>query len=534
MHHSPLRQRSSGILLHPTSLPGPYAVGDIGPAARRFVEYLARAGQRWWQMLPTGPLGGGDSPYDSPSAFAGSPLLISLAALVEDGLLDQVDLDSLPPTPAPHRADYGAALANREPLLRKAHDRFAAGRTPHLGAAYDAFVAEHHGWVRDYALFSALKYSTGFRSWCEWDEPLRRRDPAALEQAHHEHRLEVAYRIFLQFLFHHQWTRLRAYANEMGVRLLGDLPMFVAYESVDVWANQHMFFLDSSGRQTVLAGVPPDYFSETGQLWGNPLYRWDVMRQDGFGWWVARLRRCLSRFDAVRLDHFIAFTRYWEVPVGAQTAQVGRYVSVPGHEFFETVRENLGNLPFIAEDLGIVTDEVHQLRDRFDLPGMKILQFAFNPGAELYLPHRYPRNTVVYTGTHDNDTIVGWYRSLMQRAEQSLPGSGPGSAPPGDAERRQAAEIASAQLELRRARTYCGIDPAGDAQPNWCFIRTVLQSVADTAILPLQDLLGLGTEARMNVPGTAEGNWTWRLTGEQLDESCAERLRDLCELTERI
>lgn len=529
MQQSPLRQRSSGLLLHPTSLPGPYALGDIGPAARRFVEYLARAGQRWWQMLPIGPLGGGDSPYDSPSAFAGSPLLISLEGLVEDGLLDSADLSTLPPAPAAHRADYGAAVANREPLLRRAHEKFAAGQTPHLGAPYDAFIAEHHGWVHDYALFSALKRSKGFRSWCEWEEPLRRRDPAALAAAHQEHRAEVAYRLFLQFLFHHQWQRLRAHAAAHGVRLMGDLPMFVAHDSVDVWANQHMFFLDAEGRQTVLAGVPPDYFSETGQLWGNPLYRWDEMRRDGFGWWIARLRSTLSRFDAVRLDHFIAFTRYWEIPVGAQTAQVGRYVSVPGWEFFEAARQNLGSLPFIAEDLGIVTDEVHALRDGFGLPGMKILQFAFNPGAETYLPHRYPQNTVVYTGTHDNDTIVGWYRSLLQRSA-SAPSSPPSGELP-ESERQRLAAASAARLELERARRYCGVH---EDEPHWSFIRTVLQSVANTAILPVQDVLGLGSEARMNVPGTAEGNWRWRLLDEQLDERAAERLRDLCALTERI
>lgn len=530
MHSSPLHQRSSGLLLHPTSLPGPYALGDIGPAARRFVEYLARAGQGWWQMLPIGPLGGGDSPYDSPSAFAGSPLLISLEGLVEEGLLNGAELEELPPVAAAHRADYVAAAANREPLLRRAHERFAAGATPHLGQPYDAFVAEHSGWVRDYALFSALKRATGFRPWSEWDEGLRRRDPGALEAAHREHHLEVSYRIFLQFLFHHQWERLRAHAAARGVRLMGDLPMFVSYDSVDVWANQHMFFLDAAGRQTVLAGVPPDYFSETGQLWGNPLYRWDVMRQDGFGWWMARLRSTLRRFDAVRLDHFIAFTRYWEVPVGSKTAQVGRYVPVPGHEFFETAREQLGRLPFVAEDLGIVTDEVHELRDRFGLPGMKILQFAFNPGAETYLPHRYPQNAVVYTGTHDNDTLLGWYRSVCQRAEAAPTSSTPSShLSPEDRERLTAA--AAARLELTRARTYCGID---DREPHWSFIRTVLQSVANTAILPIQDVLGLGTDARMNVPGTAEGNWCWRLTGDQLDEAAAERLRDLCELTERI
>jgi 4-alpha-glucanotransferase len=482
-------------------------------------------------MLPIGPLGGGDSPYDSPSAFAGSPLLISLEGLVEDGLLDAADLNTLPPPPAAHRADYGAAVANREPLLRRAHERFASGGAAHLAASYDAFVAENRSWAFDYALFSALKRSTGFRSWCEWDEPLRRRDPGALEHAHREHQPEVAYRVFLQFVFHHQWERLRAHAAAHGVRLMGDLPMFVAHDSVDVWANQHMFFLDASGRQTVLAGVPPDYFSETGQLWGNPLYRWDEMRRDGFGWWVARLRRTLSRFDSVRLDHFIAFTRYWEVPVGSATAQTGRYVPVPGREFFEAARKNLGSLPFIAEDLGIVTDEVHALREHFELPGMKILQFAFNPGAETYLPHRYPQNTVVYTGTHDNDTIVGWYRATTQRAENAPSSASALSGEISESERRQLAQGAAARLELERARRYCGVD---EREPHWTFIRTVLQSVANTAILPIQDVLGLGTEARMNVPGTAEGNWCWRLTGDQLDEAAAERLRDLCELTERI
>lgn len=515
MQSSPLHKRASGILLHPTSLPGPSAVGDIGPAAFRFVEYLARAGQRWWQMLPTVPLGGGDSPYDSPSAFAGSPLLISLEGLVYKGLLSEDDLASSPAPSDPSRANYGEASREREPLLRRAHENFAQGRAPHLGGSYDAFVSEHHGWVRDYALFTALKVSSGFRSWCEWDEPLRTRDPGALERAHGELKSEVDYRIFLQFLFHLQWEELRRYATERGVRLMGDLPMFVAHESVDVWANQHMFFLDDTGRQTVLAGVPPDYFSETGQLWGNPLYRWDVMRQDGFAWWIARLKRTLGAFDAVRLDHFIAFTRYWEVQVGATTAQVGRYVPVPGYEFFEVVQRELGSLPFIAEDLGIVTDEVHALRARFDLPGMKILQFAFAPGAEVYLPHRYPQNTVVYTGTHDNDTISGWYRALEQRVRA-------GGADP---------TTVQARVELDRARTYCGVD---DTAPHESFVRTILQSVANTAILPMQDVLGLGTEARMNIPGTASGNWTFRLRSDQLPEDCAERLKKLSELTERL
>jgi 4-alpha-glucanotransferase len=527
MHDSPLLQRTSGILLHPTSLPGPYAVGDIGPSARRFVDYLARAGQHWWQMLPIGPLGGGDSPYDSPSAFAGSPLLISLDGLVEDGLLDSGDLEKLPPAAAINRVDYGAALANREPLLRRAYDRFAAGQTPHLGGPYDAFVYENQSWVWDWALFSALKQAWGFRPWFEWDEPLRRRDPNALEHAHGQHRTEVLYRVFIQFAFHHQWARLRRHAENLGVRLLGDVPMFVSHDSVDVWSNQHMFFLDHAGRQTAVAGVPPDYFSEEGQLWGNPLYRWDVMQRDGYGWWMDRLRRTLSRFDAVRLDHFIAFCRYWEIPVGATSAKSGRYVPAPGHHFFEVARERLGSVPFIAEDLGIVTEEVHALRDRFDMPGMRILQFGFNPGAESYLPHRFTRNSVVYTGTHDNDTIMGWYDGTRRRAHATSVNVGNFS----EGDRHAVAAASAARVELERAKSYAGIDD-GDAE--WHFIRTALSSVANTAIFPMQDLLGLGTDARMNVPGTPVGNWTFRLRPEQLDENRAARLRDLCELTERV
>jgi 4-alpha-glucanotransferase len=530
MHDSPLHQRTSGILLHPTSLPGPYAVGDVGPAARRFVDYLARAGQHWWQMLPIGPLGGGDSPYDSPSAFAGSPMLISLDGLVEDGLLDRGDLDSLPPPPAPHRADYGAAVANREPLLRRAYDRFASGQTPHLGGPYDAFVSEHASWVWDYALFSALKQAAGFRPWFEWDEPLRRRDPGALERAHGQHRTEILYRVFLQFAFHHQWQRLRRHAENHGVKLLGDVPMFVSHDSADVWSNQHMFFLDSSGRQTVLAGVPPDYFSEDGQLWGNPLYRWDVMQRDGYGWWIDRLRRTLGRFDAVRLDHFIAFCRYWEIPVGATTAKSGRYVPVPGHHFFEVAREKLGSVPFIAEDLGIVTEEVHALRDRFEMPGMRVLQFGFTPGAEAYLPHRFSPNSVVYTGTHDNDTVMGWYGSLRKRAQMDHHVER-GSANLSESDRRSVAAASAARVELERANAYAGID---DRDAEWHFIRTALSSVANTAIFPIQDLLGLGADARMNVPGTPMGNWVFRLLPDQLDENRAARLRDLCELTERV
>ncbi len=511
---TPLEQRSAGVLVHPTSLPGPFPQGDIGPASRLFVDFLQAAAQRWWQMLPIHPTGGCDSPYDSPSAFAGSQSLISIEDLVAFDLLDASDLTQLPPLIDAERADFTATRAIKAPLLRKAFENFSHTTHHHdLKDAYERFLAANNAWVWDYALFRVLKAQNGGRSWVFWEEGLRARHPAALEQAHIDHQKDIRFQVFCQFIFHHQWDALRRYANERGVLLMGDVPMFVSHDSADVWANQGMFFLDELGNRTVQAGVPPDYFSEDGQLWGNPLYRWDRMKEDGFGWWLDRLRRELSKFDAIRIDHFIALKRYWEVPVPAETAKEGRYVDVPGYEFFEAARAAFGGLPFVAEDLGILTREVEQLRDHFQLPGMKVIQFGFFEGAEAYLPHRYQDGAVAYLGTHDNDTTRGWFESLRQQSS----GGGP------DAE--------EARSQLGRLAAYVGVESATEV--NRLLIRTLLASKANTAIVTVQDLLNQSSRYRMNVPGTAEGNWTYRFKAGALTEAMAQELRAIVQVTER-
>jgi len=510
---APLNQRASGILLHPTSLPGAFAQGDIGPAARQFVDFLYAAGQSWWQMLPVHPTGGGDSPYDSPSAFAGNDGLISLEDLVSSGLLERQDLDSLPRDRTPGKADFTLGRELRLPVLRKAFANFSGNEDPGLKLAYEEFLELNNPWVWDYALFIAVRKENDLRSWVDWEPGLRARNPDALDKAHKTHEAEVRFQVFCQFAFHHQWGKLRAYARERNVQLMGDIPMFVSHDSVDVWANQDMFFLDEAGNRTVQAGVPPDYFSEDGQLWGNPLYRWDRMQADGYGWWIDRLRRELHKFDAVRLDHFIAFSRYWEIPMNATTAKDGRYVDVPGADFLEKTREALGGLPLVAEDLGVVTEAVEKLRDDFELPGMKIIQFAFWDGAGGYLPHRHPNRCVAYLGTHDNDTTRGWYEDLLGHAA----GEGP------------AAE--DAQRQLKRVAGYTGVSRAGDV--NQRMLRTLLSSPASTVILTVQDLLDLGGNYRMNVPGIAEGNWTYRFEKGQLTTEMATQLRDITIATER-
>jgi 4-alpha-glucanotransferase len=516
-----LGSRSSGILLHPTSLPGPPYLGDIGPAARAFVDFLREAGQTWWQMLPIHPIGGGDSPYDSVSAFAGNTLLVSLDGLVEDGLLDAGELRALPHSPDRERADFTLARAERPALLRRAFARFESSRGHDLGRAYDEFLTRHSSWVWDFALYRALKERYELRSWVSWPSELRRRERDALSAAHQELRAEVTFEVFQQFLFHRHWERLREHAQRRGVKLMGDIPIYVAHDSADVWANQQMFFLDDEGNRTVQAGVPPDYFSEDGQLWGNPLYRWDRMQADGFAWWIERLRRELEKFDAVRLDHFIAFHRYWEVAVPATTARHGRYVEAPGREFLSAARAALGGLPLLAEDLGILTPEVEQLRDDFELPGMRILQFAFSPGAEAYLPHSHPARSVVYTGTHDNNTTRGWYEALLAHA--SL----------GDShDERQRHMAHQARVELDRVRAYTGVTRA--AEVTWTLIRSLMASPADLAILPMQDALDQGASRRMNVPGTAEGNWTYRLPPGSLTIELAAELAAGARVTERF
>jgi 4-alpha-glucanotransferase len=485
--------RSAGILLHPTSLPGPFGVGDFGPAAYAWIDSLARAGQKWWQVLPLGPTGFGDSPYQSLSAFAGNTNLLSPEAMVHDGLLDQADLSNVE-SPA-DRANYDEAMRLKTRLLAKAWSNFKAGRGGGLRAGYDAFCGRHHAdWLDDFALFRALKELHVGKSWQEWPLELVCREPAALEAMRSKLADEIDRHRFGQFLFAHQWKYVKDYANGKRIRLIGDVPIFVASDSADVWANPDLFYLDSRRRPTVVAGVPPDYFSATGQLWGNPLYRWDQSRRTGHAWWIARFRATLRQVDVVRIDHFRGFESYWEIPAGSQTAQAGKWVRGPGGEFFEVVRKALGGLPLLAEDLGLITPEVEALRNQFQLPGMRVLQFAFGDDARNpYLPHNYGRNTVVYTGTHDNDTTAGWFAACPEKEKVSLNRYLPG----------------------------IGTSPARD------LMRLAWASVADYAIAPLQDLLGLGAAARMNTPGRPAGNWGWRMKPNQMTDADIQWLGEL-------
>jgi 4-alpha-glucanotransferase len=509
-----LNERSCGVLLHPTSLPGPAPHGEIGPEARAFIDFLAKANQRWWQMLPIHPPGGGDSPYDSPSAFAGSEYLISLTDLVSVHLLDEMDLKhSDSEIGDPSRADFERGRERRAELLKKAFLNFPSRGSADLQRAYNDFEKANNPWVWDYALFMALREDAQNRSWVTWPEAVRKREPQALKAAHAKYGDKIRLLVFCQFLFHHQWQELRVYAASRNVLLMGDIPMFVSHDSVDVWANQEMFFLDESGERTVQAGVPPDYFTELGQLWGNPLYRWDKMKEDDFGWWVDRLRRELNKFDAIRLDHFIAFSRYWEVPMGVENAKEGRFVGVPGHEFFASVQAQLGSLPFVAEDLGLITEAVEQLRDKFDLPGMKVLHFAFSKGAESLLPDRHPENSVTYLGTHDNDTTRGWYRSLLERKDVE--------GPVGDDAREQIARIFE----------YTKVTSEAETCPR--LLEVLMASRANTAILTVPDLLNQGSEGRMNVPGIGRGNWTYRFVEGALTDELADRLRAMVQATDR-
>jgi 4-alpha-glucanotransferase len=508
---APFKFRGSGILLHPTSLPGGHGTGDLGQQARRFAEWLHRAGQSYWQMLPLCPPGSANSPYDSPSANAISPLLLSLDDLAARGLIRRQDLaqsqQALPTT----RARFDVAKALKDRLLRRAHECFVGDARSDLRNAYEEFCSEQSAWLPDHALFCALKGSLGGLAWHAWEPALRDRSARAMSRVRTDLSTEIDYHSFVQFELNRQWSRLRRLCTEMGILLMGDVPIYVAYDSADVWAHREVFHLDKLGKRKCVAGVPPDYFSNTGQLWGNPLYRWSALKKDGFAWWVERMRVVLSRFDAVRLDHFIGYRHYWEVPAGAKTAERGRYVRVPAEEFFEVLKSRFGNLPFLAEDLGVVTDEIHRLRLAWGLPGMRILQFAFDdPNGSDYLPHRYERDTVVYTGTHDNDTLLGWLRQ------------------PGSASTQQAAQHRATR---ERALAYLG-ERAKNV--HWSFIRLALQSVANTAIFPMQDILGLGSVARMNTPATVGGNWAWRMAPDALTDVNALHLRHLCERYERV
>lgn len=501
--------RSSGILLHPTSLPGRFGVGDLGPEAYRFADFLAAAGQSLWQVLPLGPTGYGDSPYACFSAFAGNTLLISPERLADDQLVERDELSSVSDFPDDEHVDFNRAHDFKERLLFKAFVRFKRTTDTGLRSAFLTFCERYDAsWLDDYALFRALKDKHGGVAWNEWDAPLVRRDAAALRRAREELHDEIEAQKFYQFLFFKQWFALKDYCNERGLKLIGDIPIFVAHDSSDVWTNPAEFKLDERGVPLVVAGVPPDYFSATGQLWGNPLYNWDHMRADGFRWWIARVAATLQTVDIVRIDHFRGFAACWEIPGGDKTAERGRWVEAPGRELFTAIRQALGELPIIAEDLGVITPDVEALRDDFHFPGMRILQFAFGGDTKNQdLPHNYHRNVVVYTGTHDNDTTVGWYESE----------AGAGST-------RDAAQVA-------KEREFCLKYLHTDGREiHWDFIRTIFASVAGTAIVPLQDVLGLGTRARMNLPNSTSGNWAWRYQKGALTSALSERLKELAEL----
>jgi 4-alpha-glucanotransferase len=506
------RPRSSGVLLHPTSLPGRFGIGDVGASALAFIDWLASAGQRVWQVLPLGPTGYGNSPYQCFSAFAGNPLLIDLDRLMEDGWLTSAETGG-PAAFADGDVDYPRVIAHRQALWPRVLDRFDASAPAAVRSRFDRFRAANAGWLDDVALFMAVKTAHDQQAWTQWEPDIAGRDPSAVARWSARLARDVRMHQLAQFLFFEQWQRLRDACRARGIVIMGDLPIFVAHDSADVWVHRDLFQLGPDGQPTVIAGVPPDYFSATGQLWGNPHYRWDVLERTGHAWWVARCRALLEMVDRVRIDHFRGFEASWQVARGAPTAVGGEWVKGPGAAFFEAMRSALAvdRLPFVAENLGVITPEVEALRERFGLPGMAILQFAFgtDPHAPDFQPHNYPRNLVVYTGTHDNDTTLGWWT--------------------GDAghSTRSAIEI---EHEREHARRYLGLPRDLDGRDiHWAFIRAALASVADTAIVPAQDLLGLGSEARMNRPGTLAGNWRWRLRPGQLTADLAQRLAAMSE-----
>lgn len=480
-----LDRRSAGLLLHPTSLPSPYQQGDLGPDARRFVDFLVASGFGVWQVLPLNPPHDDGSPYQAQSAHAGDPRLISLQRLSEQGWLDPKDLE------------MAASGEARTRLLHLARQQFERSPNPELSHAFETFAQRHKHWLGDYALFRALRRQHGNRPWWEWPQPLRDRDADALKSATKALDEHVAQCKFEQFLFFQQWIELRAYANERRVRLFGDMPIFVALDSADVWCDRHLFDLDENGAPRHVAGVPPDYFSATGQLWGNPLYNWTRMEADDFAWWKRRLGSQLELFDFLRVDHFRGFEACWAIAAHEQTAEHGYWQPTPGKALFDALVEAFGELPLVAEDLGIITPEVESLRDGYGLPGMKILQFAFDSDAHNpYLPHNHVKNCLVYTGTHDNDTSRGWYDSRSPEQQQ-------------------------------RIRDYLGCP---DEEMPWPIIRSAFASVADLAVVPMQDILGLGSEDRMNTPGTNGGNWRWRFRWEQIEDGLSARVGRLCQL----
>ena len=501
--------RSSGILLHPTSLPGPYGIGELGPEAHGFADFLHDSGQHIWQVLPLGPTGYGDSPYQCFSAFAGNPLLISLDHLAVDGYLSAADLNERPEFSA-GSVDFGTVIAWKMPLLRKSYQTFLKA-APTVQEGFTAFCRKSAGWLDEFALFMALKEAHGNVGWMQWSRDLALREPTAIERARRELRDDIECNKFIQFQFERQWNEFKAYCGANRVRIMGDMPIYVALDSADVWADRALFELNDDGSPRVVAGVPPDYFSATGQLWGNPIYRWDEHAKSGFAWWIARFRRALDVLDLIRLDHFRGFEAYFAISAGEATAVNGQWVKGPGAPLFEAVVGALGRLPIVAENLGVITPEVEALRERFGFPGMAILQFAFgkDPQASNFKPQNYVRHMVAYTGTHDNNTVVGWWKSAG-----------------GDSTRT----LADIERELEYARRYLNTD---GREINWVMIRTLMASVTDTVLFPLQDVLGVGSEGRMNLPGMPAGNWRWRFRADALKPEIGTRLKQLAEIYER-
>jgi 4-alpha-glucanotransferase len=499
--------RSSGVLLHPTSLPGRYGIGDLGAEARHFVDFLAAAGQRLWQVLPLGPTGYGDSPYQCFSARAGNPLLISLERLAELGWLDASAFASPPAFPE-DRVDFERLGPWKTAALESAARHFSQ----QSGSGFEKFCEANQQWLDDYALFMALKAQHRGVAWNQWEPGARDRDPKALARWREQLAKPVASQKFLQFVFFEQWRELRDYCRARKVRIMGDLPIYVSHDSADVWANRKYFHLDALGNPTVVSGVPPDYFSETGQLWGNPIYNWQALAKDSYGWWLDRFRAAFEMVDMIRLDHFRGFEAYWEVPASEPTAVNGRWVKGPGAALFRAAQSALGELPLVAENLGVITAEVEAIREQFGFPGMAVLQFAFGTDAQAptFRPHNYPREVVAYTGTHDCDTTVGWWSS-----------KGRGESTRSDDDIRRERDFAMRYLNT------------DGREIHWVLIRELLASVADTVLFPLQDVLGLGTEARMNQPATLGGNWRWRYRSGALTTELAERLGELTRLYER-
>ncbi len=492
--------RASAILLHPTSLPGPDGIGDLGPQAYRWLDFLHTTGTQFWQVLPLGPTGYGDSPYQCFSAVAGNPYLISPTLLLEEGLLTMADLKDRPDFPADH-VDFGPAIIWKNTLLQRAFERYRQVQSVAFEKEFNQFQADNAAWLDDFSLFMAIKESQGGNPWNLWPLPLKRRDGDAIRQARQELSASILKHQFNQFLFSRQWINLRAYAHQLGLRIIGDMPFVIAFDSADLWSNPDLFLMDENLNPTMVAGVPPDYFSADGQLWGNPLYKWEAHRAQHYSWWIDRLRQTLKLVDVVRMDHFRGFAAAWHVPANSPTARNGEWIKSPGKELFQAFKENFPAMPIIAEDLGVITDDVVELRDGFGLPGMKILQFGFTGDPEDdFLPHHYPRNCFAYTGSHDNNTALGWFQNAS--AEE---------------------------------KAFClNYLHTGEDEVAWAMMRAIWQSCAENVGAPMQDVLALGASARMNMPGSQSGNWSWRMQEDALSDAAADRLRNLNFLYSRL